>query len=270
MPRSGCDGADQRFESRCPAAGWPVEIESRRDTIPTSQHYFHNTFTLWRSQACIKPSLPGSGRGSIISANVAGSLYFATDERTARTHRRTKRSETKKRGLAMKFLARGLNANRRWFMKKASGVVGATTVGTRLLADSPKLGGNQDKEVPGGSGNPIYTAKLQNFDSDFRQYVHDNTDDEITHFTFLNAYPTSNLTRLTLDTSWWTRYRSSANNPDLDANFVFPQAVPDLAAGQFTAIPRTAADLTPDAHIQAIANTNGFHMSTIEQGGKEY
>ena len=198
----------------------------------------------------------------------------------------------------MKFLARGLNANRRWFMKKALGVVGATTVGTRLLADSPKLnkgdaallrfaaaaeilesdfwvqynelGGIQDKEVPGGSGNPIYTAKLQNLDSDFPQYVHDNTDDEITHFTFLNAYPMSNLTRLTLDTSWWTRYRSSANNPDLDANFVFPQAVPDLAAGQFTAIPRTAADLTPDAHIQAIANTNGFHMSTIEQGGKEY
>ena len=224
----------------------------------------------------------------------------------------------------MKFLARGLNANRRWFMKKALGVVGATTVGARLLADSPKLnkgdaallrfaaaaeilesdfwvqynelGGIQDREVPGGSGNPIYTAKLQNLDSDFPQYVHDNTDDEITHFTFLNAYLTSkgaapvnldqfrtlpgstatgssrtprltNLMQLTLDTSWWTRYRSSANNPDLDPNFVFPQAVPDLAKGQFTAIPRTDADLTPDAHIQAIANTAGFHMPTIEQGG---
>jgi hypothetical protein len=73
--------------------------------------------------------------------------------------------------------------------------------------------------------------------------------------------------QLTLDTSWWTRYRSSANNPDLDPNFVFPQAVPGLASGQFTAIPRTDADLTPDAHIQAIANTAGFHMPTIEQGG---
>lgn len=122
----------------------------------------------------------------------------------------------------MKFLARGLNANRRWLMKKALGVVGATTVGTRLLADSPKLGGIQDKEVAGGSGNPIYTAKLQNLDSDFPQYVHDNSDDEIIHFTFFNAYLTSNLAQLTLDTSWWTRYRSSANNPDLDANFVFP------------------------------------------------
>jgi hypothetical protein len=73
--------------------------------------------------------------------------------------------------------------------------------------------------------------------------------------------------QLTLDTSWWTRYRSSANNPDLDPNFVFPQAVPGLASGQFTAIPRINNDLSPDAHIQAIANTAAFHMPTIEQGG---
>jgi hypothetical protein len=159
-----------------------------------------------------------------------------------------------------------------------------------------ELGGIQDSEVPGGSGNPAYTAKLAVLDSDFAQYIHDNTDDEITHFTFLNAYLTSkgaapanldqfrtltgstatgssgkprltNLMQLTLDTSWWTRYRSSSNNPDLDPNFTFPQAVPDLAKGQFPAIPRTDADLTPDNHIQAIANTAGFHMPTIEQGG---
>jgi hypothetical protein len=43
--------------------------------------------------------------------------------------------------------------------------------------------------------------------------------------------------------------------------------VPGLATGQFTAIPRTDADLSPDNHIQAIANTAGFHMPTIEQGG---
>src|SRR5215471_12479201 len=77
----------------------------------------------------------------------------------------------------------------------------------------------------------------------------------------------TNLMRLTLDTSWWTRYRSSANNPDLDPNFVFPQAVPGLHSGQFTAIPRNNADLSPDTHIQAIANTAAFHMPTIEQGG---
>jgi hypothetical protein len=159
-----------------------------------------------------------------------------------------------------------------------------------------ELGGVQDSEVPGGSGNPTYTGKLANLDEDFAQYIHDNTDDEITHFTFLNAYLESkgaapvnldkfrtlpgskatgssgqprltNLMKLTLDTSWWTRYRSSAHNPDLDPNFTFPQAVPDLHKGQFTAIPRTDADLEPDAHIQAIANTAAFHMPTIEQGG---
>jgi hypothetical protein len=159
-----------------------------------------------------------------------------------------------------------------------------------------ELGGVQDTEVPGGSGNPQYTAKLQVLDSDFPQYIHDNTDDEITHFTFLNAYlmakgaapadlekfrtlPGSkatgssgkprltNLMQLTLDTSWWTRYRSDANNPDLDPHFMFPQAVPGLTRGKFTAIPRTDKDLSPTDHLQAIANTAAFHMPTIEQGG---
>jgi hypothetical protein len=159
-----------------------------------------------------------------------------------------------------------------------------------------ELGGVQDKEVPGGSGNPTYTAKLQNLDADFPQYIHDNTNDEITHFTFLNAYLASkgaepvdlepfrtlvgstatgssgrprltNLMQLTIDTSWWTRYRISNRNPDLDPSFVFPEAVPGLSSGQFTAIPRTDADLAPDDHIQAIANTAAFHMPTIEQGG---
>src|SRR5215468_483835 len=159
-----------------------------------------------------------------------------------------------------------------------------------------ELGGIPDKEVPGGTGNPIYTAKLKLLDGDFDQYIHDNTDDEITHFTFLNAYLESkgaqpvnldafrtlpgskatgssgqprltNLMQLTVDTSWWTRYRSSDNNPDLDPNFTFPQAIPDLSKGQFTAIPRTDDDTKDDTHIQAIANTAGFHMPTIEQGG---
>jgi hypothetical protein len=162
-----------------------------------------------------------------------------------------------------------------------------------------ELGGVQDNEVQGGSGNKFYTAAFETLDDDFPQYIHDNTDDEITHFTFLNAYLVANgaeavnldqfrtlqgstatgvnkdligkrltnLTQLTLDTSWWTRYRDDAHNPDLDPNFVFPQAVPDLAAGPHTAIPRTDDDLHPAKHIQAIANTAAFHMPTIEQGG---
>src|SRR6185312_9286481 len=159
-----------------------------------------------------------------------------------------------------------------------------------------ELGGVQDKEEPDGSGNPAYTAALAQLDSDMAQYIHDNTDDEFTHQNFLNAYLASkgaatanldsfrtlpgstatgssgklrltNLMELTLDTSWWTRYRSDSHNPDIDAGFVFPQAVPDLNKGQFTAIPRTDADLTPADHLQAIANTAAFHFATIEQGG---
>jgi len=162
-----------------------------------------------------------------------------------------------------------------------------------------ELGGVQDPEVPGGTGNPAYTAALAVLDSDMAQYVHDNTDDEITHHQFLNAYLVSkgaapanldafrtlmgstatgvnqnligrrltNLTQLTVDTSWWTRYRDDSHNPDLDPNHTFPQAVPTLNVNQHTAIPRTDADTMDPNFLQAIANTAGFHFPTIEQGG---
>jgi hypothetical protein len=77
----------------------------------------------------------------------------------------------------------------------------------------------------------------------------------------------TNLTQLTLDTSWWTRYRDDSHNPDLDPNFAFPQAVPTLAVNQHTAIPRTDADTADPNFLQAIANTAAFHFPTIEQGG---
>src|SRR5262249_38222889 len=51
-----------------------------------------------------------------------------------------------------------------------------------------ELGGVQDGEVPGGSGSKPYTKAIQVLDADMPQYVHDNTEDEFTHFTFLNAY----------------------------------------------------------------------------------
>src|SRR5262249_45522729 len=51
-----------------------------------------------------------------------------------------------------------------------------------------ELGGVQDAEVPGGTGNPAYAAALANLDEDMAVYIHDNTDDEITHHQFLNAY----------------------------------------------------------------------------------
>jgi hypothetical protein len=75
----------------------------------------------------------------------------------------------------------------------------------------------------------------------------------------------TNLMELTVDTTWYTRYRSSTKNPDLGDTF--SQAVPGLAKGSFPAIPRSDKDLTPEDHIQAIANTAGFHFATIEQGG---
>jgi hypothetical protein len=71
--------------------------------------------------------------------------------------------------------------------------------------------------------------------------------------------------QLTVDTSWWTRYRSRTGNPDLGDKF--PPAIPSLAVGQHTAIPRTDEDLESKNFLQAIANTAGFHFATIEQGG---
>jgi rubrerythrin len=165
---------------------------------------------------------------------------------------------------------------------------------TDLWQQYNELGGIQDSEVPGGSGSPAYIAALEELDSDMSQYIHDNTEDEMTHFTFLNAYLESrggqpvdldpfrtlqgseatgaantkrltNLKELTVDTTWFTRYRSDTKNPDFGDSF--NQAIPDLAKGSFPAIPRTDADLAPKDHIQAIANTAGFHFGTIEQGG---
>jgi hypothetical protein len=157
-----------------------------------------------------------------------------------------------------------------------------------------ELAGIQDSEVPGGSGNPDYTEAVAVLDEDMDQYIHDNTDDEFSHANFINAYleahgadpinldpfrtlPSSkatgaqqigrltNLMQLTIDTSYWTRYRSDSQNPDFGDTL--PQAVPGLAVGQHPAIPRSDDDLDPPNHLQAIANTAGFHFAFIEQGG---
>ena len=37
-------------------------------------------------------------------------------------------------------------------------------------------------------GNPAYIAALSNLDGDMAQYIADNTDDELSHAAFLNAY----------------------------------------------------------------------------------
>jgi len=142
-----------------------------------------------------------------------------------------------------------------------------------------------------------YKAGLVILDGDQPQYISDNTDDELSHAAFLNAYLRSkgerqvdlrqfanlppsqvsfvpqtgrltNLKQLTVDTSWWTRYRSTTN-PDFGATF--PNAVPTLDIGLHTAIPRNDNELgdpnNPSDHDKAIAFTAGFHFGYIEQGG---
>jgi|HubBroStandDraft_6_1064221.scaffolds.fasta_scaffold06398_5 hypothetical protein len=135
-----------------------------------------------------------------------------------------------------------------------------------------------------------YQAAFMNLDPDGPQYITSNTIDEQSHAEFLNAYlisigaepvdfdafrtlPSSqaagaqqigrltNLMDLTVDTSWFTRYRS-AKNPDLGATF--PQAI---KLAHLPAIPRTDADFGPTNHVQAIANTAAFHFGMIEQTG---
>jgi ferritin-like protein len=171
----------------------------------------------------------------------------------------------------------------------------AEIIETDLWLQYAELGGVQDNELPGlTGGNITYTSALNQLDGDMAQYIHDNTEDELTHETFINAYlvskgappvnldhfrtlPSSkatgaqqigrltNLMQLTVDTSWWTRLRSRTQNPDFGDTF--PQAIPSLAVGQHTAIPRSDRDLSSADFTQAIANTAGFHFAFIEQGG---
>jgi len=150
-------------------------------------------------------------------------------------------------------------------------------------------------------GNTPYTNGLLILDGDMPQYIQDNTDDEFSHANFLIAYLASkgastselvrltgnefrtlpgsqatgstkkgrltNLTKLTIDTSFWGRYRTDNKNPDLDLGFKFDQPVPTLNIGQHTAIPRTNDDTMNSDLINAIAFTAGFHFAFIEVGG---
>jgi hypothetical protein len=163
-------------------------------------------------------------------------------------------------------------------------VAAAELLETDLWQQYAELGG-----ITAGKPNPYQKAFLR-LDGDGSQYITSNTLDEQSHAEFLNAYliskgvepvdldafrtlPSSqatgaqqigrltNLMNLTVDTSWFTRYRST-DNPDLGGTF--PQAI-DLV--NVPAIPRTDADFEPAEHIQAIANTAAFHFGMIEQGG---
>ena len=163
-----------------------------------------------------------------------------------------------------------------------------------LWTQYAELGGFTPGDLPletlqTNPSNSYQNAFLQ-LDGDGPQYITSNTLDEVSHAAFLNAYLLSkgaetvdfdafrtlkgstatgstgigrltNLMHLNVDTSWFTRYRSS-KNPDFGATF--PQA---LTITNHTAIPVTNADFNDTNHIQVIANVAAFHFGYIEQGG---
>ncbi len=144
-------------------------------------------------------------------------------------------------------------------------------------------------------GNPSFQQALITLDGDMPTYVNQNTRDEFSHQNFINNYlmskgekpvnlepfrklPSSqatganktakrltNLMNLTVDTSWFLRYRLSGN-PDFGDTFAQIVNLDNVSA-----IPN--ADLPPPTdvnfgfQIQFIANVAGFHFATIEQGG---
>jgi hypothetical protein len=134
-----------------------------------------------------------------------------------------------------------------------------------------------------------YTDAIETIDDDMPTYIDQNTADELSHESFLNAFlvkmhkqpvnleqfrtlssspvaPSqvkrlTNLMHLNVDTSWYVRYRSSGN-PDFGDTF--GQAVNIVNR---PAIPVQNQALYTGDQMQAIANTAAFHFAMIEQGG---
>jgi len=138
------------------------------------------------------------------------------------------------------------------------------------------------------NGNPDYMAALAVIDSDMPSYLTQQTADSGSHAAFLNAFlvamhrkpvnldafrtlPSSqatgaaqigrltNLMHLSVDTSWYLRYRSTGN-PDFGDTF-----------GQVETIVNRPGIPLHDGYtanqIQAIANTGAFHFALLEQAG---
>ncbi len=180
-------------------------------------------------------------------------------------------------------------------------VAAAEIIESDLWQQYAELGGIGDNppiEIDPNQPLNNYQIALSNLDGDGPQYITSNWTDEVSHATFLNAYLQSkgaepvnldefrtlpgstatgstgigrltNLTQLSVDTSWYVKYRSETN-PDLGGTF--PQA---LNLDNVTAIPRNDKDFEGPSnpnfpgndHIQAIANVAAFHFGFIEQGG---
>jgi hypothetical protein len=129
---------------------------------------------------------------------------------------------------------------------------------------------------------------MRRIDDSILRYAVDTERDERSHATFINAYLVSigeqpvnldafrtlpsapvtglrqvgrltNLTNLTVDTSWFVRYRT-ASNPDFGA------APPQLVTIVNRATIPTANNMSALA-LQTVADTAAFHFCAIEQGG---
>ena len=182
----------------------------------------------------------------------------------------------------------------------------AEIVESDLWTQYAELGG-ATKPNDGGpnTGNPAYKLALQNLDGDMPQYIVDNTDDELSHAAFLNAYlethgaepvnldqfqtllgstatgvdrtkigkRLTNLLSLNVDLGWYARYRSE-ENPDIAAMFKGPFNIlnePAIPLNDTDTPPGQPQPVPPataaESRMQAIANTAGFHFAFIEQGG---
>ena len=243
------------------------------DTVTPAETTADDLHTKWRSVVRRRAFLKGLG---VAGAMLPAGALLATGVRAADTEAATGEL-TKGDAAVLRFLA------------------AAEILETDLWQQYNELGGV-------GGGNAAYMAALQNLDGDMPQYITDNTDDEVSHAAFLNAYLMSrgadpvdldefrtlpgsqatgarqvrrltNLQNLVVDTSFYTRYRSS-ENPDLGGTFA--QAVkienePAIPLNDTDTPPNTDQPVPPlttaARRMQAIANTAGFHFGYIEQGG---
>lgn len=135
--------------------------------------------------------------------------------------------------------------------------------------------------------NPFYNFALRRIDPSLVRYICDDRDDERSHAAFINSFLVAigedpvdldpfrtlssvdargaedrgrltNLTNLSVDTSWFLRYRS-ADNPDFGAQF-----------SQFVEIknqPTVPTGFVSSRRAQEAAHAAAFHFAAIEQGG---
>jgi len=138
--------------------------------------------------------------------------------------------------------------------------------------------------------NHGFNRALTRIDKSLPRYITNDRDDELSHANLINAFlqaigqppvnldpfrtlppvtatgasnigRLTNLTNLTVDTSWYNRYRNNLN-PDL-INVAIPQYV---TITERPAVP-TNNSTVDETTMQAIANTAAYLFCAIEQGG---